>query len=86
MNTTITYFHPQRMAGLTREIDNFTVLYIANGDSILGNDVDVVYRRYVADYSKSADRRFFVTATRRRYATLDAAVRAVIKYRTAQPA
>lgn len=80
---TVTYRRENRAPGITQAVDNFTVLYV--GDDAPPPDIE--FKRFTRNYEYTADRKFVVTATRRRYKTLEAAARAVIKARcTAPPA
>ena len=42
---------------------------------------DITYRPLAADYSTGASKKFYVTATRRRYGSLEAAAAAAVKAR-----
>lgn len=76
MNT-ITYRYDAESAGKTRATAAGAVEYVADE-----RNADIVFRKYTADYSTTADKKFMVTATRRRYATLEAAAAAVVKARS----
>lgn len=76
--TSITFYRGNDFAGNTRQTPSGTVQYVGGSQP-----ADICFKKYTADFSASAEKRFFVTATRRRYATLDAAAAAVAKLRAA---
>ena len=73
---TITFHRGNAFAGKTRSTKYGEVIYV-------GADVpaDIDYRQFTADYSDSATRKFMVTATRRRYGSLETAAAAAVKAR-----
>ncbi len=75
----ITFYRGNEYQGNTRETSSGTVTYVGGA-----TPADIVFRRYTANYKDIADKKFFVTVTRRRYATLEAAVAAVVKAKSAQ--
>ena len=77
----ITFAGRQRdLIGATQDIAQAAVHFVDPG----AGRADIEYRRFVKNYDSVALRRYFVTATRQRYATLEAAVRAVIAHRATQ--
>ena len=76
--STITYYRGNDFTGKARETPSGAVVYVGGG-----TPADIVFRKYTADYRTHADKKMFVTSTRRRYATLEAAAAAVVKARTA---
>lgn len=78
MNASITFFRGHDFAGNTRQTTSGTVQYVGSGQP-----ADICFKKFTADYSTYAEKKFLVTATSRRYATLDAAAAAVAKLRAA---
>lgn len=78
MSTSITFYRGNDFAGNTRQTTSGTVQFVG-----ASQPADICFKRYTADLSASADKKFFVTATRRRYATLEAAAAAVAKLKAA---
>jgi len=74
----ITFYRGNDYVGNARETSSGTVTYVGGG-----TPADIVFRRYTADLADVADKKFFVTATRRRYATLEAAAAAAVKAKAA---
>lgn len=77
---TITFYCGPARAGKVRETPSGVVTYV----DVPGADIN--YKNFVADYSDVANKKFLVTATRRRYGTLEAAAAAVVKARAAKGA
>ena len=76
----ITLYRGAAFAGETRSTESGVVTYVDTPGA------DIVFKKYTQDYSDIADKKFFVTRTRRRYKTLEAAAAAVVKARTTQEA
>lgn len=73
---TITFFRGPSFAGKVRNTPSGDVTYV----DVPG--ADICFKQYTADYGDVAAKKFLVTSTRRRYATLEAAAAAVVKLRT----
>lgn len=76
----ITFYRGAAFAGTTRTTESGVVTYLDT------TPADIVFMKYTQDYSDIADKKFFVTRTRRRYKTLEAAAAAVVKASTTQEA
>lgn len=76
----ITFYRGAAFAGETRSTESGVVTYVDTPGA------DIVFKKYTQDYSDIADKKFFVTRTRRRYKTLEAAAAAVVKASTTQEA
>lgn len=71
----ITFYRGSVFSGKVQETPSGTVLYVDGA-----TQADIVYRPYTANYLDAASKTFFVTATRRRYKTLNAACAAVVEH------
>jgi len=74
--TQITFDRGNKFAGKLTITSHGEVLCVASGVK-----AEIEYRQFTADYSQSADKKFFVVATRRRYGTLENAAAAVVAAR-----
>lgn len=74
----ITFSRGDKFAGKLTVTSNGEVLCVASGVK-----AEIEYRQFTADYSQSADKKFFVVATRRRYGSLETAAAAVVAARAA---
>lgn len=73
----ITFYRGSAFAGKTRETPSGVVTYIGSPGA------DIVYMPFTHDRRDVANKKFRVSRTRRRYATLDAAAAAVVTAREA---
>lgn len=74
--TQITFFRGQKFAGKQQSTACGEVLFVGSGEK-----AEIDYRQFTADYSQSADKKFFVMATRRRYGSLEKAAAAAVAAR-----
>lgn len=72
----ITFGRGNNFAGKLTTTSHGEVLFVASGVK-----AEIEYRQFTADYSQSADKKFFVVATRRRYGSLETAAAAAVAAR-----
>ena len=72
---TITFNHEYNNAGKIEQVSGANVLYVTS------KPCDIEFRYRTQNYVDVAKRKYYVRATNKRYATLEAAVDAVIQTR-----